>query len=82
MLHNDGGNSESPDLQSTTLYYDYVDNNEFTIARAAAAIQQPKHDHNFPVKRNIAYNESQQIIDGTSSTEDDNDDYVVSSYYS
>ena len=81
VVHNDSGNSESSDLQSTSLYYDYVDNNDFTTVRTTAAFQQPEH-HNFPVKRNIAYNESQQIIDGTSSTEDDNDDYVVSSYYS
>ena len=46
VVHNDSGNSESPDLQSTTLYYDYVDNNHFTTVRAAAALQQPRH-HNF-----------------------------------
>ena len=78
-VHNEGGNSESP-LQSSAPYYDYIENNDLTIARTVN-IQQSE-DYNFTVQKNVAYNESQQNTDGPPSTGDDDSDYVVSSYYS
>ena len=75
VMQNEEGNSVSSDPP----YYEYTyikDNN------SRRAIQQSEHC-SFTVQKNMAYNESQQNIEGPSSTGDDEDsDYVISSYSS
>jgi hypothetical protein len=67
--------------QSSAHYYDYIIEHPIGNARTSTAFPQSEHHNSFYVKRNVAYNESQQslIANNQSSTRDDDSDYVISS---